>query len=288
VWQEISERISAATRSTFRVAEQQPIGGGSINQTYRVGDGKSSYFVKLNQPDRLPMFEAEAAGLRAIQKTGTIAVPEAICWGLSDRHSFLVLQYIQLFHGKPAEWRQMGVQLAQLHQQSKGEQFGWDSNNTIGSTPQINTWCANWCDFFAQHRLGYQLQLARRRGGNFAKGQALLEAIPELLRHDSQPALVHGDLWSGNAAFSASGEPIIFDPAVYLGDREVDLAMTELFGGFPSSFYQGYEATFPLPAGYQQRKVLYNLYHILNHFNLFGGSYAAQANRMIDQILAGV
>ncbi len=115
--------------------------------------------------------------------------------------------------------------------------------------------------------------------------EKLLAAIPELLAHQVQPSLVHGDLWGGNAGCTASGEPVIFDPATYFGDREVDIAMTELFGGFPAAFYKGYNEVFPLDAGYEQRKTLYNLYHILNHFNLFGGSYASQANRMIDQIL---
>jgi fructosamine-3-kinase len=114
----------------------------------------------------------------------------------------------------------------------------------------------------------------------------LLNALPQLLAgHNPQPALVHGDLWSGNAAVTQDGEPVILDPATYYGDREVDIAMTELFGRFPSSFYAAYNAAYPLDAGYAQRKTLYNLYHIINHFNLFGGGYGAQANRMIDQLL---
>jgi fructosamine-3-kinase len=180
----------------------------------------------------------------------------------------------------------MGQQLAALHQTKVGDTFGWERQNTIGSTPQINTWTADWTEFWVKHRLGYQLQLAQQRGGHFPKQDQLLNLIPDLLAgHTPQPSLVHGDLWSGNAAVTQTGEPVIFDPATYVGDREVDLAMTELFGGFPAAFYQGYNQVFPLDEGYQQRKPLYNLYHVLNHFNLFGGSYESQANRMIMQLL---
>jgi fructosamine-3-kinase len=164
--------------------------------------------------------------------------------------------------------------------------FGWDINNTIGSTVQINNWTANWAEFWAEHRIGYQLKLARRRGGHFPQGERLLKVIPELLAgYEPQPSLVHGDLWGGNAGVTSAGEPVIFDPAAYFGDREVDIAMTELFGGFPAEFYRGYNQVGPLDLGYEKRKTLYNLYHILNHFNLFGGSYASQANQMINRIL---
>jgi fructosamine-3-kinase len=182
--------------------------------------------------------------------------------------------------------QEMGRKLAAMHKATSSKGFGWTMNNTIGSTPQINTWTADWVEFYRQHRLAYQFQLARRRGGSFPRQDELLAAIPELLAgHEVQPSLVHGDLWGGNAGCTATGEPVIFDPATYYGDREVDIAMTELFGGFPAGFYQGYNEVFPLDAGYEQRKNLYNLYHILNHFNLFGGGYASQANRLIDQIL---
>lgn len=140
---------------------------------------------------------------------------------------------------------------------------------------------------FTEYRLGYQFQLAERQSAHFPTSQ-LLAAVPKLLGHKPQPSLVHGDLWGGNAAITTSGEPVIFDPATYVGDREVDLAMTELFGGFPAAFYRGYNEVFPLAVGYERRKTLYNLYHVLNHFNLFGGGYASQANRMIDQILTMV
>ena len=173
-----------------------------------------------------------------------------------------------------------------MHKAGGASQFGWERNNTIGSTPQENDWTTNWAEFFAQHRIGYQLKLAQRRGGNFPERERAIAAVQEnLAKRQPQPSLVHGDLWSGNAAVTTSGEPVILDPAIYWGDREVDLAMTELFGGFPAAFYRGYSQVWQLDEGYQQRKTIYNLYHVLNHFNLFGGGYGAQANRMLAQIL---
>ncbi|PSN18310.1 hypothetical protein C7271_13155, partial [filamentous cyanobacterium CCP5] len=147
-------------------------------------------------------------------------------------------------------------------------------------------WTADWVEFYREHRLRYQFQLARRRGMQFSGADELLAALPELLAgHDPAPALVHGDLWSGNAAVTSDGEPVIIDPATYYGDREVDMAMSELFGRFSAAFYEGYNAAYPLDAGYEQRKTLYNLYHVVNHFNLFGGGYGSQAQRMIHQLL---
>jgi fructosamine-3-kinase len=203
--------------------------------------------------------------------------------------TYLVLNYLDLTDRSILEnWTQMGQNLAAMHRYriTDSPRFGWHLDNTIGSTPQVNTWENDWMTFFKNHRIDYQLQLARRKGGNFPKATQLLATIPQILaNHHPQPALVHGDLWGGNAGFTKTGNPVIFDPATYWGDREVDLAMTELFGGFPAAFYHGYESVYPLDAGYAQRKGLYNLYHILNHYNLFGGSYHNQANRMIDSLL---
>ena len=292
MWTEIAAHISQVTEEKFQVGEIRSVSGGCINQGYKVTDGSHrSYFVKLNQAALADMFDAEVLGLRQMVETATIRVPQPICWGTAANSAYVVLEWIELGRGgsTPA-WEEMGRKLAAMHQSStkmSQGKFGWERNNTIGSTPQINTWTGNWAEFFAQHRIGYQLKLAQRRGGHFGAGNRLVEAIPQLLaEYTPQPSLVHGDLWGGNAAFTESGEPLIFDPAAYFGDREVDIAMTELFGGFPAAFYQGYNQVFPLEAGYEKRKTLYNLYHILNHFNLFGGSYASQASRMIENILA--
>lgn len=285
MWSEIAQRITEVTKKEFSVNHRQSVSGGCINQGYAVSDNDSTYFVKLNQASQVAMFEAEALGLQQILETTTIRVPKPICWGTTDTEAYLVLEWLELGRGITKTWEQMGRSLAAMHQSAGKNAFGWDRSNTIGSTPQINNWTADWAEFYAQHRLGYQFQLAWRRGGQFPRQEHLLAAIPQLLAHQPQSSLVHGDLWGGNAACTVLGEPVIFDPAVYFGDREVDIAMTELFGGFPAAFYRGYNQVFPLNPGYERRKTLYNLYHILNHFNLFGGSYQAQANRMIEQIL---
>jgi fructosamine-3-kinase len=289
VWTEIEAQISQAIGNQFEIVDRRSIGGGCINQAYAIDNGRDRYFIKLNQPALVEMFAAEARGLSEIAATNTIKVPNPICWGSTDRHSYLVLEYLDLTTKTNAlNWQQMGRDLAALHLNriTNDGCYGWHLNNTIGSTPQINIWETNWADFFTNHRIGYQLKLARRHGGTFDKGDRLLAAMPTLLgEYRSVPSLVHGDLWGGNASFTRDGMPVIFDPATYWGDREVDIAMTELFGGFPADFYRGYNEIYPLDSGYSQRKDLYNLYHILNHFNLFGGSYYTQAERTIEALL---
>ncbi|MCA2722130.1 MAG: fructosamine kinase family protein [Microcystis sp. M048S1] len=286
MWTQIARHIAQTTEKPFEIEKSHPVSGGCINQGYAVTGNGLIYFVKINQANQEAMFAAEALGLKQIHATKTIRVPKPICWGIAEKSSYLVLEWLEFGGGNSQSWEKMGRNLAHLHQVSLSDRFGWQCNNTIGSTPQINTISNNWADFFAHQRIGYQLRLAKERGGNFPDEDQVIPAISEILsQHQPHPSLVHGDLWSGNAAITVDGEPVILDPATYWGDREVDLAMTELFGGFPAAFYRGYNDVFPLDAGYQQRKTLYNLYHILNHFNLFGGGYASQANRMLQEIL---
>lgn len=285
-WNEIAQAIAQATGKEFTVADLRGVGGGCINQGYRVKGKEAKYFVKLNQSDRVEMFAAEALGLKQMYATQTISVPQPICWGTAGDRSYIVLEWFDLAGGNKDSWQQMGRQLATMHRQGTSSSFGWEMNNTIGSTPQINTPMENWADFFAEQRIGYQLKLAQRRGGNFPSRDRIVNAIRDRLG-DRNPtsSLLHGDLWSGNAAIRADGAPVILDPATYYGDRETDLAMTELFGGFPSAFYRGYNETWELDKGYPKRKSIYNLYHVLNHFNLFGGGYGSQAKRIIEGII---
>ncbi len=297
MWNEIASRISQATGRRFEIIDRQSVSGGCINQAYIISNRLERYFVKLNQPALGELFVAEAKGLSELAATTTMKVPIPICWGVMASNSYLVLEYLDLAErvavgdsnrGSPKNWSEMGRNLAMMHDYRIGNspKFGWQINNTIGTTPQLNTWETDWTIFFKNHRIGYQIQLARRKGGNFPKADRLLAAIPEILgEHQPQPSLVHGDLWVGNASFTTTSIPVIFDPATYWGDREVDLAMTELFGGFPAAFYQGYTSVYPLDPGYERRKRLYNLYHILNHYNLFGGSYQSQANSEIELLL---
>jgi fructosamine-3-kinase len=286
-WDDIAAAISRATGCVFYPNDRRSVGGGCINSGYQLTDGARSYFVKLNTATKIEMFAAEMAGLQVMQATGTIRVPTPVGYDVTGDTAFLVLEWLELGSGSSTAWTRMGEQLAAMHRSTCPQGFGWERSNTIGATPQPNLWMADWAEFWCTQRIEFQLQLARRRGGNFPQGDRLLATIPKILAgHHPQPSLVHGDLWSGNAAITQSGEPVIFDPATYYGDREVDLAMTELFGRFPHEFYQAYDAAYPLVPGYDRRKVLYNLYHILNHFNLFGGGYDSQANAMVDRLLS--
>jgi fructosamine-3-kinase len=287
MWTEIAQAISRETEQEFAIANTKSVSGGCINQGYRVSSKDRTYFVKLNDVSKVEMFAAEALGLKQIYATKTITVPQPVCWGIAANSSYLVLQWLDLGGGSNQSWTEMGRQLAAMHRVGTSKDFGWERNNTIGSTPQINTWMDNWADFFAEQRIGYQLKLAKRRGGNFPESNRVVDLVRnKLTERQPQASLVHGDLWSGNAAMSSDGTPIILDPATYYGDRETDLAMTELFGGFPTAFYHGYNEAWELDSGYRQRKSIYNLYHVLNHFNLFGGGYANQAQTIIQRLIS--
>ncbi len=235
------------------------------------------------------MFEAEAAGIGAIRDTGSLRVPEPVCWGVYDDTAYLVLEYLELSSGGERAMAAMGSGLAALHG-TGAQRFGWHIDNYIGSTPQSNTWTGRWVDFWRDHRLLHQLKLAQVNGMSSAtlrSGEQLAGRLESFFRsYDPTPSLLHGDLWGGNFSEDSAGKPVVYDPAVYFGDREADVAMTELFGGFSRQFYESYDLAWPLDEGYAIRKTLYNLYHVLNHYNLFRGGYGAQATTMIHRLLA--
>lgn len=290
VWEHISQHISRCTQSPFHLQNQTGVGGGCINQACRVTDGDRTYFVKTNSASRLSMFEAEYAGLSEMHASATIRVPKPVCVGSESSTAYLVMEFLPLGgSGSGHSIEQLGQRLAAMHRTTQG-QYGWHRDNTIGSTPQINDYQNDWLTFWRENRLAYQLSLAARQGygGRLQqRGEKLLDVLDVFFsNHHPEASLLHGDLWSGNYGVLQSGEPVIFDPAVYYGDRETDLAMTELFGGFPVRFYDAYHDAYPLDDGYAQRKILYNLYHILNHLNLFGSGYLGQAEGMIDRLLS--
>ena len=287
LWENIAADIAAATGKQAELSGQVSAGGGCINQAMRVNYGDESYFVKLNTASQADMFAAEALGLQELHGSQALKIPEPVCWGDDGESAYLVLEDLELGgHGDPAA---LGEGLAAMHRVTR-QQFGWDTDNTIGSTLQINSCHHDWVTFWREQRLRFQLDLAARNGhgGRLqSQGEKLLDTFPALFAdYSPEASLLHGDLWSGNYAYTRSGEPTIFDPAVYYGDREADLAMTELFGGFSSDFYAAYRADYPVDPGYGVRKTLYNLYHILNHLNLFGTAYRSQAYRMMDMLLA--
>jgi fructosamine-3-kinase len=284
-------------RLGLELAAIEPVGGGSIHRSWRLrqADG-SSCFAKSNRADQRPLLEAEWAGLEALAAWAEppLQLPQPLALGEVAGSVVLVLSWLELgAGGQDAErgWRQLGASLARLHRASAGAHagrgFGFDADNFIGSAPQRNRWCADWPRFFRQERLEPQLHWAAHSGQRLRGAEALLEQLPDRLGgHGCQPVLVHGDLWSGNAALLAGGGGAIFDPACYWADREVDLAMARLFGGFPAAFFTGYEQVWPLPAGAAARVPLYNLYHLLNHANLFGGGYWRQAQASLNALLA--
>lgn len=288
IWQHIGAHIAATLERPFSIDGRDTVGGGCISRAHVITGGGRRCFVKLNHAATAAMFEAEAEGLREIAATGTVNVPRPLCWGRVDDTAYMVMEYVE-FGGEGTDTAPLlGRQLAAMHRVT-GETFGWRIHNYIGSTPQVNTPEKDWTVFWQRHRLGYQLETAANNGHGARlahRGQRLVEALPALLgAHAPAPSLIHGDLWAGNWAGDRRGDPVVFDPAVYYGDREADIAMTELFGGFPPAFYDAYRDEWPLDAGYKVRKDLYNLYHVLNHLNLFGGAYLAQAQRLTDRLL---
>ncbi len=289
LWSNIARQLTAATGQPFDPVERRPVSGGCINSCYVIVDGSRRYFLKLNQAERAAMFRAEAEGLAELDRAKAVRVPRPLCHGVAEGHAFIILEYLGLGRSKATVAERLGRELAQLHG-TTANQFGWRVDNTIGSTPQINTPMDDWIEFFRRHRLEYQLQLAAAHGHTGSlqrKGERLAAGLEVLFAgYHPRPSLLHGDLWSGNYAVDSQGTPVIFDPAVYYGDREADVAMTELFGGFPSAFYAAYREAWPLDQGYEVRRTLYNLYHVLNHLNLFGSGYLARAERMIDRLLS--
>jgi fructosamine-3-kinase len=264
----------------------RPVGGGEISSAWRVRAEGRAVFLKTGPASRLDMFQAEADGLRELEKADAVRVPEVLGCIFSGNESVLALEWIDFEPASEScEWM-LGRNLARLHRYS-AEQFGWRRNNTIGSTPQHNPWSDDWVEFFKAHRLGFQLQLAAENGFNGSLQAMGARLMGDLGRFFSgywpEASLLHGDLWGGNWA-ACAGLPVVFDPAVYYGDRETDIAMTRLFGGFGTAFYEAYEEDWPLASGYAERERLYQLYHVLNHLNLFGTAYLGRAERLLREL----
>lgn len=288
-----SGELSAAMGAAMGVRLQpRPAGrahGGSINECYRWESNFGSLFVKVAAVERRAMLEAEAVGLEELRRAAAVRVPRVLGVGVHADHSWLALEWIQLGARTAEAEAALGERLATQHR-STAPAFGWYRDNTIGSTPQVNEWTSDWVAFFRDHRLRYQLDLVGKKGHGerlLRRGEQLLERVGGLFTtYRPEPSLLHGDLWGGNWGVDEGGEPVIFDPAVYYGDREADLAMTRLFGGFGPPFYAAYEAAAPLDAGARARADLYNLYHVLNHLNLFGSGYSGQALALVERLLA--
>jgi len=273
-------------KCTIELISTSAVSGGDINESYMLETSSGDYFVKKNSLSRFPgMFEKEADGLRLLSKTKVIPVPDVIGVGEENDVAFLVLKYINSAPKHPGFWNTFAKKLAQLHKHT-ADQFGLDHDNYIGSLYQSNRYHKRWTDFFREERLEAQVKLARDHG---AIGKETVQAferfynkLDEIFPVES-PALLHGDLWGGNFMVDERGEAVIIDPAVYFGHREMDIAMSQLFGGFDLQFYEAYNRHFPLEKGWQQRIDYCNLYPLMVHVNIFGGGYLNSVNSILNR-----
>ena len=278
-WRELKETLQSHGIAVLDDAKARAVGGGDISTAWRIATEGGTVFLKTGPPEFLDIFSAEAEGLRELAEADAVRVPHVHAFGSSDNDAFLALEWLDLERPGRETERLLGAQLAQQHRQL-ADRFGWHRDNMIGTTPQLNDRDDDWLRFFRERRLLIQLQLAESLGFGgelLREGAKLAKNLEQLFEgYTPEPSLLHGDLWGGNCA-SVDGTPVIFDPAVYYGDRETDLAMTRLFGGFGSEFYRAYQEAWPLEEGHGKRVALYQLYHVLNHLNMFGASYLARA-----------
>ena len=283
---EIEASIREAIGTDFTLDDAGALTGGSCN-TVIAGSGRHLFAKLMPAVDR-NRIDAEIDGLEALARCDAFRIPRVIARGANDQQAWLILERLELHPVSESTVAARAAEaLAAMHAH-EGERYGWHRDNYIGRTPQCNLQCDSWARFFAQQRLAPQFALATANGHGRdlqRQGERILERVPAMfLEHRPRPSLLHGDLWHGNIAALADGSPTVYDPACYFGDREADLAMSELFGGLPTAFFVAYRRAAPLTAEYESRKLLYNLYHMLNHLNLFGGSYLSQVNRMVVQL----
>ncbi|XP_061347416.1 protein-ribulosamine 3-kinase, chloroplastic isoform X1 [Gastrolobium bilobum] len=285
----VREWILSEGKAT-KITKISPVGGGCINLASRYDTDAGSFFVKTNRSIGPSMFEAEALGLGAMYETGTIRVPKPYKVGsLPTGGSFIIMEFIE-FGASRGNQSVLGRKLAEMHKAGKSSKgYGFDVENTIGSTPQINTWSSDWVQFYGEHRLGYQLKLALDQYGDrtiYEKGKRLVKSMGPLFDNVViEPCLLHGDLWSGNISSDKNGEPVILDPACYYGHSEAEFGMSWC-AGFGGSFYNSYFEVMPKQPGFEERRDLYMLYHYLNHYSLFGSGYRSSAMSIIDDYLA--
>ena len=277
--------------TSIAIAHTDRVSGGDINKAYAItlNNGKR-VFMKANAKENTAFFTAESAGLTAIASTKAIGTPKILCTGTDDGeevgYSFLLLEFIESGKKRDDYWETFARNLAAMHNADttafiepncagQRMKFGFFQDNFIGARPQRNTPCESWISFFRDHRLAPQFSAADKyfTADDRARNQKLLDHLDEFLIEPEKPSLLHSDLWSGNAMCGADGNALLIDPACYVGHAEADLAMTELFGGFPSKFYEAYHEARPLQPGYEKRRDLYNLYQLLNHLNIFGSDY---------------
>ncbi len=282
--QELISHIS--DKIAEKVISYHSVSGGDISSAFLLKSEKRNYFLKVNtKPFAYTMFKAEQAGLEAIEKTETIAVPHVHLVGSLGSQAFLLMDQVESKHPDESDYQRLGMQLARLHQ-TGGEQFGFTGDNFIGSLPQSNRNHADWPEFYWRERILPQLEMAQRKGLLLDKAIPTEEKAVNLFKQvfgEVKPVLLHGDLWGGNYLIANNGTPYLIDPATYYGHSMVDIAMSHLFGGFSSSFYDAYHETVPRPDNYLQQIELYQLYYLLVHLNLFGSVYYASVSHILKK-----
>jgi fructosamine-3-kinase len=282
----VESALSKTFKSILHIRRVTPVSGGSINLTAKLDTTKGVFFIKVNDAFRYPdMFVKESNGLTVLAKSGTFTIPNVILTGEDDAQAFIVMEFIESRTRENNFWENFGRSLAELHRVSN-DKFGFEEDNYIGSLKQSNRQHNKWIDFFIEERLEPQLKMAYAKGLLNEKDkmifQKLFTRLDELIPVET-PSLLHGDLWSGNFITGKSGEPCIFDPAVYFGHREMDLSMSKLFGGFDQPFYDSYQEGFPLEDGFEERISVHNLYPLLVHVNLFGGGYVNNVRTIVKR-----
>lgn len=285
-WPQLESSFKSDFGSSFVIHEALPVEGGDINLAFHLDTNQGQYFVKLNTPNKIDLFRTERDGLLELAKCDALVVPEPISFGTNANAAYLCMSFLELAdefdHGI------LGEAIAELHTPI-GQQFGWEDNNFIGSSIQHNDWETNWAGFFWEKRLEPQLLQMLEVSSSFPDSalEPMKAAINAILDNRTYvPSLVHGDLWNGNVGMTTSGKPCIYDPAIYWGHSETDLAMARLFGGFRQEFFDAYETVRSSEAGEAERFLVYQLYHLLNHYNLFGSSYLEQCTKQIGKIMA--
>lgn len=284
MWSAIS-RLLSEQLGNAEILQRTELPGGDVHPAWHLRYGEHEVFVKCNNRDMLALFTWEADQLELLARSQTVRVPKVYGVGSDREYSFLLLEYLPI---KPLDahsaW-QLGQQLAKLHQWSDQPQFGLDFDNNLTTSPQPNSWLRRWSVFFAEQRIGWQLQLAAEKGIQYGDMELIVGCVQQALAsHHPQPSLLHGDLWPANCAGSNSG-PWIFDPACYWGDRECDLAMLAWYKDLPPQIYDGYQSVWPLPHGFLQRQPIYQLYYLLNRANVFGGPWLGEAQRAVGALL---
>ena len=286
MWKSVSQVLADQFGAYYHIKEKNKVNTGEMHEAWLIDDGIQPVFIKVNEKSYRSMFRAEADQLGILAKTNTVKVPLVYGVGCSQSHSFLLLEALPIEPVTAQSMAEFGIKLAQLHLQSGPAQYGFDFDTWLGPVHQPNDWKTNWATFFAEHRIGWQLQICKEKGLDFGDIEALTAVIAaKLAKHKPKPSLLHGNLWIENCA-NVNGEVATYDPACYWGDHECDLAFSELFEPFPKEFYENYHRTFPIDEGYLDRKPIYQLYYLLNFSHRFKGHYVDLATKILQTILA--